>query len=166
MTKQEYLRKIDNMGLCREMAFELVPQNIEEVLDFDILWDETILALKKEGYINKCITKQVICLDKVLVFDYMKEKCKLQDYELEDAWRTLKQDFGILNEFKYHVFKGEFIPKGSSICFNGYTVEQIYNETDLSLLASFNMMIFLKQNPSKALGNIKGWKKGDLRNEN
>ena len=166
MTKKEYLRKIDNMGLCRERAFELVPQNVDAVLDFDILWDETILALKKEGYINKCITKQVVCLEKILVLDYMKEKCKLQDYELEDAWRTLKQDFGILNEFKYHVFKGEFIPKGSSIFFNGYTVEQIYNETDLSLLASFNMMIFLKQNPSKALGNIKGWKKRCLKNEN
>ena len=166
MTKQEYLRKIDNMGLCREMAFELVPQNVDAVFDFDILWDETILALKKEGYINKCITKQVVCLDKVLVLDYMEEKCELQDYELEDAWNTLKQDFGILNEFKYYILKGKFIPNVSSICSSGYTVEKIYSETDLSILASFNMMMFLKQNPSKALENIKGWKKGDLRNEN
>ena len=166
MTKQEYLRKIDNMGLCREMAFELTAHDFDNIRDFDILWDETMLALKKEGYVNKYITKQVVCLEKILVLDYMKEKCKLQDYELEDAWRTLKQDFGVLNEFKYHVLKGEFIPKCSSVCLNEYTVEQIYNETDLSLLASFNMMIFLKQNPSKALGNIKGWKKRCIKNEN
>ena len=159
MTKQEYLRKIDNMGLCREMAFELVPQNIEEVLDFDILWDETILALKKESYINKCVTKKVVCLDKVLVFDYMKEKCKLQDYELEDAWNTLKQDFGILNEFKYYIVHNDFVQDEYATKVNGYSVKKVMDETLLSLLAVHCLLVKIKKDPENALNHIKIWKR-------
>lgn len=159
MTKQEYLRKIDNMGLCREMAFELVPQNIEAVLDFDILWDETILALKKEGYINKCITKKVVCFDKVLVFDYMQEKCKLQDYELDDAWSTLKQDFSILNEFKYYILHNDFVPDKYTANVNGYNVRRVMNETLLSLLAAHCLLIKMKRQPNNAMNDIRIWKK-------
>ena len=159
MTKQEYLRKIDNMGLCREMAFELVPQNVEAVLDFDILWDETILALKKEGYINKCITKKVVCLDKVLVYDFLKEKCKLQDYELEDAWNTLKQDFGILNEFKYYIVHNDFVPEEYATNVNGYNVRKVMNETLLSVLASHSLLIKMKHQPNNVMNDIRIWKR-------
>ena len=159
MTKQEYLRKIDNMGLCREMAFELVPQNVDVVLDFDILWDETILSLKKEGYINKCITKKVVCLDKVLVLDYMKENCKLQDYELEDAWSTLKQDFSILNEFKYYIVHNDFVPEEYATHVNGYNVRRVMNETLLSVLASHCLLIKMKRQPNNVMNDIRIWKK-------
>ena len=60
---------------------------------------------------------------------------------------------------KYYILNDKFVPCPMMIGVDNWTVEKIYQETDLSLLASFSMMIFLKQKPKEAMRNLEGWKK-------
>ena len=122
---------------------------------FNSLLSITMQRLDFDGYITKHISEKVICTDKSTVFEYLKCKYNMESWELEKTWDYLKQDFRVLNEFKYYVVNGKFVPEEDCYKVQGYSAEQIKNSTYLEVIGAFNYLIYLKRNPKKALADLK-----------
>ena len=79
----------------------------------------------------------------------------MDEYEAKETWDYLCQDFEVLNEFKYFMQNNEFVPAELCIKRCNYSAQQIFETTYLEEIGAFNYLIFLKNNPKRALERLK-----------
>ena len=106
-------------------------------------------------FCNKFITEEVIKTPYNKVAGFLKEKYGMDEHEARETWDYLCQDFEVLNEFKYYVLNGEFIPDSVCVRRHNYSAKQIYETAHLEVIGAFNYLIYLYKNPEKALADLK-----------
>ena len=111
------------------------------------------LLVKK--YCNRFVTEKVIKTPYSKIAVFLKEKYDMDEYEARETWNYLCQDFAVLNEFKYYVLNGEFVPDSVCVKRSNYSAKQIYEMTNLKVIGAFNYLIYLYNNPQKALADLK-----------
>ena len=89
-----------------------------------------------------------------IIIKYIKSEYGYSDTKAQKTLDYLLQVKVIAFEFLHFIENGSFVPDRYASAFSGYTVKRISTETNLTVLGAFNYMVFLKQNPSKALSNL------------
>lgn len=107
------------------------------------------------GYINGAISENIILTSQDTIVDFLKSKYNMNDYQANQTWEYLKQDFHVLNEVKYYVINGEFVPEKYCYKVKGYSAQQLFESTYLDVIGAFNYLVFLKRKPQEALAALK-----------
>ena len=92
---------------------------------------------------------------KALVLNHLKAEYQMNDKQAQDAWHYLVQAPDVLAEFKDYIVTGNFAPDDKSLKVEGYSAQALKETTYLSPLGSYNYLIYLRNNPSKALADLK-----------
>jgi hypothetical protein len=150
MTKREFLSKVINCGIDIE-EFGVTLNNIT---DFSSTFFKVIDKLKEWGYIDEYITKNVILAEKTDIYLFLKHNYDFEISELEDTWNYLLSDMHVLFEFKYFAINNKFIPIESAYEIEGYTAQSLFEEKKLSLIDSFEYLIYLRVNREFALEEL------------
>lgn len=74
--------------------------------------------------------------------------------QAEDTIKYMKQSEAVAFEFAYYVKHRDFIPDRFAYYQCGYSVKDLFEKTTLTLLGSFNYMIYLKRSPDDAVTNL------------
>lgn len=127
----------------------------DEDTAFEKFYRKLFVRIDEQNYINESVTKDIIKLTQRDLFDFLKRKYSMEEWELKETWDYLLQDFKTLNEMKYYVKTSSFVPEKDAYCVEGYTAKKIFDETYLDELGAHNYLIYLKRNPKKALADLK-----------
>lgn len=127
----------------------------EENIAFDRLFRKIFVRLDELNYVNDSITKEIIKVSKDEVLSFLKKTFEMEEWELEDTWNYLLQNFKVLNELKYYSVNKKYVPQKDAYHVEGYSAEDIFNETYLDELGALNYLIYLKRKPEKALADLK-----------
>jgi len=68
---------------------------------FEVLYKNVRYRLRTERYSSDIISREVIFTPKDIMVDYLCDAYDMSKKEAEGAWEYLRQDFRVLNEFKY-----------------------------------------------------------------
>lgn len=153
-----YILKEDEQWSVYEVGerndVELVFSGTEEAAVQE-LYDIVFYRMRGRKFRNKYITEEVIKTSYDQIADFLKEKYGMDEYGINETWEYLCQDFEVLNEFKYYVLNGEFVPEDICIKRSGYSAQRLFESTYLEQIGAFNYLIFLKNNPQRALERLK-----------
>ncbi len=127
----------------------------DEESAFQELYGLVFYYILVRKYCNRFVTDKVIKTPYNKVAAFLKEKYGMDEYEAKETWNYLCQDFAVLNEFKYYVLNGEFVPDSVCVKRCNYSAKQIYETTSLKVIGAFNYLIYLYNNPKKALADLK-----------
>lgn len=86
--------------------------------------------------------------------DYMFYECQLSEKIIKKNMEKLNRHTDIKMEF-YETIMYEQFPVNSPIEAEGYTAEQLKKATSLSLLGVYNYLIYLREEPERALKDLK-----------
>ena len=98
--------------------------------------------------------KNDIELKKQIIIDYLVSEYNYSETKAEKAYSYLLQNKTIAFEFVYYIEHHQFVPDKYAAKYSGYTVKNLSDREDLTLLGAFNYMVYLKKNPSEALANL------------
>lgn len=127
----------------------------DENAAFQELFEIAFYRMRNINYRNRYITEEIIKTSFDTVAEFLNRKYGLDEQGIKETWEYLCQDFEVLNEFKYFVRKNEFVPEDLCIKRCGYSAKQIYEATHLEEIDAYNYLIFLKNNPNRALERLK-----------
>ncbi|MCD8049732.1 MAG: nucleotide exchange factor GrpE [Clostridia bacterium] len=89
------------------------------------------------------------------ITEYLKQEYGYSEKQAKEAMDYLLQVKNIAFEFYNYITTGDFLSERFACNFSGYTAKRIKEETPLTLLGSFNYMVYLDRKPEEALANLK-----------
>lgn len=122
---------------------------------YQLFYSMVLSRLKSNRYITKAISEHIIYTPKEKLFAYWRSEYNMNEQALQQAWDYLRQDFHVLNEVKYYVVNGEFVPEKYAYKVQGYSAQHLFETTYLDVLGAFNYLIYLKRKPKEALADLK-----------
>lgn len=117
--------------------------------------DILFLDIRDSGFVNQSITEGVIQTSKAYVCDFLQKKYNISKFDAEDIWNYLLYDFHVLNEVKYFALNNKFVPKDDCYRVDGYSAQDIYENTYLTEIDAYNYLIYLEKHPEQALKDLK-----------
>lgn len=88
------------------------------------------------------------------IVDYLKYEVKLSDKRIIVNLDKLNRNEDIKWEL-YETIMYEAFPVNSAITIEGYSAQYLYKETHLSLIGAYNYLIYLREEPTSALTDLK-----------
>lgn len=85
--------------------------------------------------------------------DFMKYECGMSDKNISSNMDKLDHHQDIKRELYETVFYRKY-PYSAEIKVCGYSAKQLYEETYLSVLGAYNYLIYLREEPQKAITNL------------
>ncbi|MBO4847134.1 MAG: hypothetical protein J5525_12690 [Lachnospiraceae bacterium] len=143
------LYSINDRGQKKETRFEVE----DEV--YDTLYRELFARLRQNDVFNFSITNAVVTTEQKVVFDFLRKTYGMEEWELKKTWDYLMSDFRVLTEVKYYVLNNSFVPEEDAYIVKGYSAQMIYEATYLEAIGAYNYLIYLRNNPQKALADLK-----------
>lgn len=122
---------------------------------FDDFYRNVFGRLDIMGFINRSINKNIIQIPKSYVCDFLQKKYNISKLDAEDAWNYLLYDFHVLNEVKYFALNNKFVPEDDCYRVEGYSAQDIYENTSLTEIGAYNYLIYLEKHPEQALKDLK-----------
>ena len=126
-----------------------------EDVAFEKLFRKVFVKLDELNYLNDSVTKDVIKSEKRFVYEMLKNRFSMEEWELKETWEYLIQNFQVLNEVKYFLCNNNFVPEIDAYAVEGYTAKRIFETTYLDELGAYNYLVYLSRDPKKALNDLK-----------
>lgn len=136
-----------------QMAETICEFQITEVEAVEILSHNDKIIEIKDIY-KKKIPWTMNTFINIGIHDYMKYECGMSEKRIESNMKQLDLHSDIKHEFYEFIMTEEF-PVNSAIEVNGYTARRLKSETYLSVLGSYNFLIYLREEPETALADLK-----------
>lgn len=127
----------------------------DEDAAFQELYETVFYRMRGMNYRNQYITENVIKTSYDVVADFLRSRYGLDEQGAKETWEYLCQDFEVLNEFKYFVLNNDFVPDDLCVKRNNYSAKKIFESTYLEEIGAYNYLVFLKNNPARALEKLK-----------
>lgn len=99
--------------------------------------------IKTCGYLNDSITMDLVLTDYDELIEKMDSTCTIDPSDLSDEWENLTRDLRIMNEVKYYVLNGNFVPEKDAYVINSITAKEICEKQDVTPLEAFTIMMDL-----------------------
>ena len=122
---------------------------------YDEFYNTVFVRLNIMGFINNGIDKKTVQTPKSYVCDFLQKKYNISKSDAEDTWNYLTYDFHVLNEAKYFALNNKFVPEGDCYRVEGYSAQDIYENTYLTEIGAYNYLIYLDKHPEQALKDLK-----------
>ena len=122
---------------------------------FQELYETVFYRMRGMNYRNQYITENVIKTSYDVVSKFLMSKYGLDEQGAKETWEYLCQDFEVLNEVKYFVLNNDFVPDDLCVKRSNYSAKQIFESTYLEEIGAYNYLVFLKNNPDRALERLK-----------
>ena len=127
---------------------------IKEVA-IDKLYNNLLAQMWEHGYNSQYITNDVTQTSKSTICQFLQKKYDMSKADAENSWQYLANDFCVLNEFKYFVLNGKFVPTDDCYKPYGYSAQDVSNKLHLNAVDSFKYLINLEKEPDKYLAKLK-----------
>lgn len=128
--------------------------------EFPISEDEMHRVLADESQIRALINRAketIVWTDasfyRISVCEYLLYHLNLSQTRTEQAYQKLSRHPDILREFHFFIMGEPSMWKPISV--EGYTAAQILQQTSLNPLGAYNYLIYLRENPTEAIMNLK-----------
>ena len=129
----------DGIGDYCEISTSVLLDLIEE-------WDKLIEKKNRSDKESEELSAKV---DSHII-KYMKDTCNMTEKQIAENMNKLNRHKDIKNELCLTLIKG-YILGDKALVVSGYTAEQLEKNTYLNTLGAYNYLIFLRENPEKAL---------------
>jgi hypothetical protein len=122
---------------------------------YELVFDQ----IRDKGYLNDCITREIVETNANEVRKFVKQYFHLYDdktpneycivalIQMERALYTFFKDIAAFDEFKYYVKTGKFVPADTCIERKGWTAESIHEKTKFNEIYAFWVLAMLETHP-------------------
>lgn len=121
---------------------------------YDRLYKTVFADLFMDAYITNYIDENTIKVTKETVFRFLKNVYSFSEEQSTVVWNYLKHDMRIFFEFKHFVQTNKFVPDRYCVKVRSHSAEELFSTTSLSVLESYEYLMYLIKNPSEALKNL------------
>ncbi|MDU1413524.1 MAG: hypothetical protein E6929_11990 [Clostridium sp.] len=145
--ENDYLRFKDVDGSNTYYDLKISNEESNLILDGKVTLEDILNKYSREG---KCNLNQ---LEVKAVDEYLAYVLKYEVEEIDFARNKLLNHPDIFKSFYNYVLNEEFPEDSLSV--EGYTARQLYESTYLEPIGAYNYLIYLRNNPKRAIMNLK-----------
>ena len=146
--EQYYIRFIG--GQYEEYPCDLRITNKEAL---EIISDKEKIKAVRDEY-KKKINWTISYFIDSSIMDYMFYECNMSQKRIEKGLEKLNRHNDIKTELYETITYGEF-PKAGAVCVCEHTAQELNSSTHLSILGSYNYLIYLREDPENAISDLK-----------